>query len=154
MAINIRSKGQRGEREIADMLNSIIADICAELGFDEETCAKALTTVQRNQMQTAVGGNDLTNCFGMSIEVKRQENLSVGTWWKQCVASAKRNGELPVLIYRQNRKAWRIRTYVQLYYPGEGPLDYVEAEFDLDAFKRWFRTWVRMKLENGEGIRV
>ena len=152
--VNIRDKGQRGEREIATLLNGIIYQVAVELGFSEEDCLKAVTTVQRNQMQTAVGGNDLTNCFGMSIEVKRQEQLSVGTWWRQCVDSANRNGELPVLIYRQNRKAWRIRTYVKMYFPTSEYAMYKEAEFDLDAFKNWFRMWVRLKLENGEGIRV
>ena len=77
MGINIRQKGQNGEREVADMLNGIIYLAMRELEFPEEECLKGLKTVQRNQMQTAIGGNDLTNCFGMSIEVKRQEALSV-----------------------------------------------------------------------------
>lgn len=136
MGINIRRKGQSGEREIADMLNFIIYSVMKEKGLYEEECRKGLSTVQRNQNQTAVGGNDLTGCFGLSIEVKRQEQLAVSTWWAQCVASAKRNNEIPILIYRQNRKAWRVRM------PGRvGNIDAI-VEIDIDTFKKFFAEQV------------
>lgn len=152
MAINIRQKGQTGEREIADMLNFIIYKQMQELGFPEDECLKGMTTVQRNQNQSAVGGNDLTNCLGLSIEVKRQEQLSVGTWWKQCVAAADRNNELPVLLYRQNRKPWRARTYAWLSL-ADGKHIRAEVEFDAETFKTWFAHWVRAALMQGDAIR-
>jgi hypothetical protein len=158
MGINIRQKGAEGEREVYKMLNPIIGEVAAAMGLPPEQIEAAKTCVQRNQNQTAVGGCDLTNVFGLAIEVKRQEQLSVGTWWRQCVASAERNNELPVLMYRQNRKPWRVRTYAWLALPGSEPSSYnrqamIVAEFDEDTFKRWFREWVKGRLEQGWEIK-
>ena len=105
MGINIRAKGAGGEREICDVLNSIIQDTMRILKFPPKEVEAAGRTVQRNQNQSAVGGNDLTNTFGLSIEVKRQEQLAINTWWAQCLAAANRNNEHPVLLYRQNGKS-------------------------------------------------
>jgi hypothetical protein len=81
----------------------------------------------------------------MSIEVKRQEQLSVNTWWQQCTAAAERNNEHPVLLYRQNRKKWRCVTLVWLHLPG-GAQQQVRAEFDFDTFLHWFEQWVLRKI--------
>jgi hypothetical protein len=126
-----------------------------ELNYSEEECLRGMTTVQRNQQQSAVGGNDLTNCFGLSIEVKRQEQLSVNTWWQQCVTAAARNSELPVLMYRQNRKPWRIRTLAWLNV-GSSSKAYMQAvvEFDHDTFKKWFYDHVKQMLIDGYEIKV
>jgi hypothetical protein len=113
--------------------------------------------VQRNQNQSAVGGNDLTNTFGMSIEIKRQETLSVPAWWRQCCAAAEKNNELPVLMYRQNRKPWMIRTFGFLHTPAaNGGWTSVQAvvEFDEPTFKSWFKAWVTGKLQNGSEYRT
>lgn len=153
--INIRDKGQGGEREIAQMLNGIIYQVCESFGMTEEECGRALTTVQRNQNQSAVGGNDLTNCFGISIEVKRQESLAVNTWWAQCTAAAARNNELPVLMWRQNRKPWQVRTYAVLPAPGRVPNPkWVVVQFDIDTFKAWFFDWVAAQIKRGWDIRT
>lgn len=155
--IDIRAKGAQGEREVIQMLTPIIMRVMKEMEFPQDQVNAALKMVQRNQNQSAVGGNDLSNTFGMSIEVKRQETLSVNTWWQQCEAAAKRNNELPVLIYRQNRKAWRIRTYGFLHVPADTKgWTSVRAlvEFDEKTFKEWFAEWVRGKLLNGWEIRV
>lgn len=148
MGINIRQKGQSGEREVADMLNFIIYSVMKEMGFPEADCLKGMAAVQRNQNQSAVGGNDLTGTFGFSIEVKRQEQLSVGTWWAQCVAAAAKFSEVPVLLYRQNRKPWRVRSLVWLPLPG-GKQTQIVAEFGIDEFKAWFREQVRLQLLAG-----
>ncbi len=156
MAINARTKGASGEREIADLLNFQIYSVMKKLGYNEADCLKAMTTVQRNQNQSAVGGNDLTNVLGLSIEVKRQENLSIPAWWRQCVAAAERNKEVPVLIYRQNRKPWHIRTLLWAQVPGQVANGYVQVvgEMDLDGFKAWFAEWVRQSLLNGAEVRT
>lgn len=153
MAINVRQKGQTGEREIADMLNYIIYQVMKELGYPEQEALKAMGTVQRNQNQSAVGGNDLTNCLGLSIEVKRQEELSVGTWWKQTVAAAERNGEVPVLMYRQNRKPWHVRTLMWANVPGAGQVQ-ILGEMDIDNFKRWFHEWAKRAITQGAEVRT
>lgn len=154
MTINVVNKGKAGEREVATMLNGIIREVMTAMAFPAEQIEAAAKTVQRNQNQTAVGGCDLTNVFGMSVEVKRQETLSIPAWWRQCVAAAERNNELPVLIYRQNRKPWRVRTYAWLALPGGEPGQYdrqqmIVAEFDEASFKQWFGQWVKGKLEQG-----
>lgn len=151
--INIRQKGAEGEREIYRALNPIVQRVMRELGFPEAEVAAAANAIQRNQNQSAVGGNDLANTFGMSIEVKRQEQLSVNTWWKQCVDAARRNEEHPVLLYRQNGKKWRCITmgYVEL---PKAKYAQLRIEFDWEAFQSWFEQWVRVKLESGEGVRT
>lgn len=140
MAINIRQKGSAGEREVCDMLNFIIYKVMQECGYDESECLKGMSTVQRNPLQSAVGGNDLTGTLGLSFEIKRQEQLSVNTWWAQCEAAAKKLGEVPVLMYRQNGKQWRVVTYVWVPLQN-GKQMQARAEFDIDTFKKWFRAW-------------
>lgn len=155
--INIRQKGAEGERQVIKMLTPIIQDVMREMEFPQEKIDAALKMVQRNQNQSAVGGNDLSNTFGMSIEVKRQEQLSIGTWWKQCEAAAARNNELPVLIFKQNNKPWRIRTLGFLHTPAaNGGWSSVRAqvEFDEATFKTWFRAWVKGQLLNGYEAKV
>lgn len=161
MGINIRAKGANGEREVATLLNGIIVQVMTSMAFPPEQIAAAAKSVQRNQNQSAVGGCDLSNVFGMAVEVKRQENLQVPAWWRQCVAAAERNNELPVLIYRQNRKAWHVRTYAWLALPGgEGGTalwsrqQQIVAEFDIDTFKAYFANWVRGKLEQGWEVKT
>lgn len=157
MGINIRQKGAEGEREVIKLLTPIIVSVMTEMAFPQEKIDDALKMVQRNQNQSAVGGNDLSNTFGLSIEVKRQEALAVNTWWEQCEKAANRNNELPVLIYRQNRKPWRVRTYGFLHTPGrEGGWSSVRAlvEFDEKTFVAWFREWVYAKLLNGYEVKV
>lgn len=152
MSINVRTKGAEGEREVCKIMNEIVCDVMRQLGFPPEQIAMAHNSIQRNQNQTAVGGCDLTNTFGLAIEVKRQEQLSINTWWKQCVASAERNKETPVLIYRQNRKPWQVITFGFLPLPN-GKSVQARMEFSLDSFKSWFHSWVLAKLVEGHQIR-
>lgn len=156
MAINPRTKGAEGEREAAKLLNSVIAWVMTDMGsYSPEEIEAAQRMVQRNQNQSAVGGCDLTNVFGIAVEIKRQETLNVPEWWRQTVRSAERNGELPLLMYRQNRKAWHFRTYGQLFVPATNwkQLQAV-VEFDETTFRQWFSAWVRGKLELGYEIRT
>ncbi len=156
MGIDVRAKGQSGEREVADMLNFIIYKAMQRAGYPEAECLKAMSTVQRNQNQSAVGGNDLTNCLGLSIEVKRQESLAVPQWWRQTVAAAQRNNEVPVLIYRQNRKPWHVRLPIMIATPGEiaqGRLCTV-GEIDIESFKAWFAEWAFQAIQLGKEVRT
>lgn len=153
MGINIRTKGATAEREICDTLNFIIRLCLQELG--EPVPEKPI--VQRNQNQTAVGGKDLSNTFDLAIEVKRQEQLSVNTWWKQCVSQAERNNEKPVLIYRQNRQSWRVVLIGQLSVPslnGSGTaLMQARCEISWEDFQSWFKVYAKRKIQT-EGLRV
>jgi hypothetical protein len=152
--INIRAKGASGETEVAKALEAIIRESMLAL----EIPAPAVAIVQRNQNQSAVGGSDLSNTFGLSIEVKRQEQLSVATWWKQCEASAIPNNERPVLLYRQNGKKWRCVMYGEAVLPA-GPHSIsssvrVLMEIDWPQFLNWFALWVHARLSAGERPRV
>lgn len=140
MGANPRTKGQSGEREICDAMNNVVIAVREALGLSP--LAKEDLPVQRNQNQSAVGGSDLTNPFQMSIEVKRQEQLSLNTWWEQCIVQANREDAAPVLVYRQSRKAWRVRMlgYMQLqgmaaWRTGTG----MQVEVSLEDFLAYFR---------------
>jgi hypothetical protein len=152
--LNIRAKGQGGEREIATILNGIVILAMRELGFPESSVLLASSTIQRNQQQSAVGGSDLLHTFGLSIEVKRQEQLSIETWWLQCTTAAKRNNEWPVLLYRQNHKPWRCVTYMSLPMPFNEPFGHVMAEMSYPNFQMWFKAWVLIKLRQGDEVRI
>lgn len=152
--INVRQKGAEGEREVAKALNAVILRALNEQGHN----VPDTDIVQRNQNQTAVGGNDLSNVFGLSVEVKRQEQLAINAWWAQCVAAAARNAETPVLIYRQNRKAWRVVMNAELPLPmAQGSYRAAKVcrvELSWDDFLEWFYQHVTRKLLNGYEVRV
>lgn len=153
MSINPKTKGASGEREIADVLNMLLCEAMVELQYPADQIGKAQKAVQRNQNQSAVGGCDLTNTFGLAIEVKRQETLSVDAWWRQTTVSALRNNETPVLVYRQNRKPWRVRL------PGLVPFNSGKAvsavvEISWEDFKCFFKNHVKASLLSGESLRI
>lgn len=153
MGINIRQKGAEGERQVYKALNPIIQQVMRELHYPDLQVIAAANAVQRNQNQSAVGGNDLTNTFGLSIEVKRQEQLSVNTWWKQTTDAAKRNNEYPVLLYRQNNKKWQCVTLGTVPLP-TGKLVHVRVQMDWEDFLNWFKEWVRDCLLRGDEVRL
>jgi Holliday junction resolvase - archaeal type len=84
-----RNKGQRGERELARLLEG-------ELGVE----------VTRRLMQTRDGGHDLDG-LPVALEVKRQDVPRVREWWEQTCRQAEAAKLTPVLAYRANRQCWR-----------------------------------------------
>lgn len=141
MGINIRTKGQTGEREVANMLNDVVQRVRKERGLPP--LEDRDLPFQRNQNQSAVGGDDLTNPFKLAIEVKRQEALSVNTWWKQCVASAARSDGRAILIYRQNRKPWRVVMTAPLPITDSKAIGPVRIELEVETFLSWFAEYYR-----------
>lgn len=103
-----RNKGITGEREIINILQPIVDNIY-------ETLAPNLNKplLERNQNQTNKGGYDIIGLDWLGIEIKRQETLQLDSWWKQTVCACKKN-ELPVLIFRQSRKDWKVITIVDI----------------------------------------
>ncbi len=87
-----RNKGANGEREI--------------LKWFEENFAH-LTQLRRNFLQSREGGCDSLSIPGIALEVKRQEQLSVRSWWLQATEQAVKVERMPVLAYRQNRLKWK-----------------------------------------------
>lgn len=146
MAINIRTKGQTGEREVQHVLEEIVRAVITKHSIP----LPIKPIIQRNQNQSAVGGKDLTGTFGLAIEVKRQEQLAINTWWKQCYTAAAELEEHPVLLYRQNGKKWRCVTLanLDLDIDGKAQLMNQRVEMDFDTFKEWFYKWVERALLN------
>lgn len=158
--INIVEKGKEGERQVAKALNGVLNEILCKHEWPAEVVAACKDSIQRNQNQSAVGGCDLSNVFGLAVEVKRQEQLAVNSWWSQCVASAQRNREFPVLVYRQNHQSWLVVMYASLALPvlNEGGSQFASLStrvtIEWDDFLRWFGLWVERKLLNGEYPRI
>lgn len=146
MTINIRQKGANAERELATELNLIVNGVLSRNGFP----LPAKPIIQRNQNQSAVGGSDLTFPVPIALEVKRQEQLSVNTWWRQTEVAAKEFGGTPVLIYKQSRKPWTVVMYVDLPLAGGVHLAGVRATLSWEDFKTWFEQRLTLALRNGE----
>ena len=85
-----RNKGSRGERELFALLS-------VELGI----------VITRNLQQSRSGGADGLDVPGWAIEVKRQESLSIPSWWVQAARQADDLRRRPVLFYRQSRLPWK-----------------------------------------------
>lgn len=84
-----RNKGASGERELADILS-------AALGVK----------VKRKLGQAREGGDDM-QVEHFRIEAKRREAINIHAWCQQVEAVAKQ-GEVPVVMFRRNRDAWRV----------------------------------------------
>ena len=139
MPINIRQKGAQAEREVAKIHNKFFA----ANGF-VDSCGEPLT-LKRNQMQTFGGGYDLVGIPFLALEVKRQEKLSMGVWWRQTLRQTKQ-GQTPVLFYRQSRKPWEIRVPENIF-----DLDCNDCGYSLDAkpvtIIEYFE-WLKLRLDN------
>ncbi len=97
-----RSKGQRGEREVASILNK-------NLGLKSK----------RNLAQYQEGGFDLIGIPNYAIEVKRCEKINIEKWWSQTKEQAEEVSLTPLLFYRKNNDEWKvlmdIDTFCNLY---------------------------------------
>lgn len=123
-----RDKGQRGEREIAQMFVLAMQDVedrTGKPGFSED--------VKRNTLQSDRGGYDLVGVPLLAIEVKRAETPAVNQWWKQCLEQS-RPGLLPVLFYRANRKPWQAVTFTAVHGPNGGFCGYVVSTMSAGEF--------------------
>lgn len=153
MSINARAKGATGEREVVHLLNGIIQRVVDSQEWSADVVKVAMSCIQRNQQQSAVGGQDLNGVFGMSVEIKRVEQINVEKWWEQCVSQAGRNAEHPVLLYRKNHQPWRCVTLGHAPLPG-GRLSSLRVQFEEQPFTVWFYQWVYYKMMSGDLPRV
>lgn len=85
--VNIRVIGQNFERKMSKKFNESFGIDC-----------------QRNLQQSINGGDDLLGVPFFSIELKKHKTKAIGTWWRQCEESARRQGKMPVLIYEMPRQ--------------------------------------------------
>lgn len=153
MGINVRAKGQTGEREVVHLLNAIIERVLDSQEWPEDVVNLSRMCIQRNQNQSAVGGSDLNGVFGLGVEIKRQENIQIDKWWQQCTSQAARNNEHPVLLYRKNHQPWRCVTLGHAPLPG-GRMGSMRVQFEEDSFTTWFYQWVYYKMMSGDLPRV
>lgn len=123
-----KQKGKRGEQEFAQ----ILTDMVYSLGRRGESKGE-LAPWDRVFVDVQANGGDIVSIPGLSIEVKRHETLVVNSWWKQACIQADNIGAIPVLAYRQNRKAWRVCLPAYLLALGlDGHL-----EVSLETFSQW-----------------
>lgn len=86
-----RDKGVRGELEVFKIFENDIG-----------------VSLQRNTQAQYIDGDCDFRIGGFACEIKRQETLSLGSWWKQVCKDAEGSQEVPALIYRQSRQPWRV----------------------------------------------
>jgi hypothetical protein len=106
MAKASRDKGQRGEREVIDLLQPIVDTAYKAAGREPPQLKRT------SSMQADGGGCDVHGLPWLALEVKRCETLQIESWWRQCCEQAK-PGQLPVLVYRQNKRGWRVKLLLQ-----------------------------------------
>lgn len=99
--MNSRSKGARGERELAGILR--------EYGYP---CRRG------QQYSGANGDADVVGLPGIHIEVKRRERLEIYDAIAQAVRDAREN-EKPAVFHRKNNCEWlvtmRLDDFMKLY---------------------------------------
>lgn len=139
-----RNKGKRAEREVKDLLNTVVMEVCDRLQVDVGVRPK----LQRNQLQSDGGGYDLVGIDWIALEVKHQEQMNIESWWVQCVNQAKGN-QMPVLFYRRNHMKWRVRTYGMLWLPNGGTMA-APADFALQDFIDYFRIRLEQELRRSD----
>lgn len=140
-----RNKGQRGEREAAAVLMGWASDVVAHLRSE----GRELPDVElvRNLMQSRAGGYDLDGLDWLALEVKRHETLSVSQWWKQTLMQTK-DGQVPCLMYRQNRTQWKFRVRLPVAHYGEraSGVSLLVVDLSIDEAKKWFQSELYWRL--------
>ncbi len=136
------SKGKRGEQEVVRLLQPVVDRVCEARGLDS-------IKLFRNKNQSALGGYDVDGIDWLALEVKRQENLNLNSWWKQCVRQAGVE-QVPVLIYKQNHKKWKIQMFG--YLDCDGLRVKTRVEITLEAFLVYFETKMCQVFDGRGGV--
>lgn len=176
-----RNKGQRGEREVIQLLQPIVDKLYLEAHMDGPK-------LRRNLMQSQDGGFDVAGLEWLALEVKFQEIENTTGWWKQTckqagtdllgnslvpidteswsMKSITRSGriesvlgqwgsdhiKIPVLIFRSNNKQWKILMVGRLFHGKFSVRTLVRV--DLQAFLAWFEMTLRLRLQRIEEFRT
>lgn len=125
-----RDKGARGEREVIGLLQPIVTEVY-------DSCGLEVPKLQRNSLQADGGGCDIVGLDWIAIEVKWHEKEHVWEWWEQTVRQAGRT-KVPLLIYRGNTRAWKVKTLGRIGI-GKGART-VPVIVRLPDFLDWFRA--------------
>tara|TARA_B100000749_G_C18389759_1_gene449700 strand:- start:141 stop:575 length:435 start_codon:yes stop_codon:yes gene_type:complete len=135
-----REKGARGEREIIALLQPIVTQVCDELN-------RPVFELRRNPSQRfAAKQYDVIGLPWVALEVKRVENLSgLGSWWKQTL-EATNDRQTPVLVYRPNHVAWKVRIRTIVAVVKGGPHIRMTMDLDWHTFLTWFKAKLFVEL--------
>lgn len=136
-----RTKGQVGEREAKAVILGWLEPVYSAAG-------RPLPSLERNQMQSRMGGYDLVGIPWLALEVKRQENLNLADWWRQTLKQADLEaGQIPFLLWRQNRSPWKARVRIQTYHGPSWGLAVIDADLIFDEAKKWLQNeaWGRLQ---------
>lgn len=88
--INSKSKGKRGELEIAHIMQGY--------GYD----------ARRGQQFAGINGDaDVVGVPHLHLEIKRVKALNLDKAMEQSIRDA-RDGEIPVVMHRKDRQPWRV----------------------------------------------
>lgn len=136
MGIKEREKGKKGEREVIALLQPVVNNVYEAFAMDAPL-------LQRNTLQSHVGGCDVAGLPWMALEVKYQEGLTVASWWDQCVRQAGKD-KTPILFYRRNNMKWHVRMLGLLGTPSAGIT--VPVTVSVEAFIAWFRIRLTKEL--------
>jgi len=139
--INVKTKGASAEREIINLFVGTLVLIENDLKQQGYNVPTHSDKIQRNSLQFAKGGADLHGLPYISVEIKRQETLNINTWWNQCEEQAQRTRTIPVLIYKQSRKEWKVISWVKLSDGGTPEVaQWVRAEYSFKSFIAWYKN--------------
>lgn len=171
--INSRAKGQRGERQVIELLQPIIDNVYAQTndylkavnggGLGNAGMALNAPKLQRNTLQSDSGGFDIVGLDWLALEVKNVETSEpsmVDKWWVQAVTQAKKakvgkdsvasekrgNEKRAVLFYKRNRTRWRVRMKGYLSVSSSPEADVKRVVIIADISCEEFLKWFEMRL--------
>jgi hypothetical protein len=134
------AKGKRVERAAVNLLQPVIDKVYGGLGIE-------IPKLFRNgYLAAADGGYDIGGLDWLAFEIKGCETLCIPKWWKQCVRQAKPE-QIPVLLYKQNRRAWKCVMFGYLHVR-KGKRVKARIEVDIDTFLTWFEAKLISELES------
>lgn len=117
MKINSRAKGNKFERDIANLIFDHLGIQC-----------------RRNLEQWRSGGYDVIGLDGWAIECKRHTVIKDGhkqQFWAQAVAQAKQCDARPALIFKADRQPIRAMIHDGVYFPITDYRGTIEMDIEL-----------------------
>ena len=137
MASSKVAKGRRGEQEIQALIQEVADAAYRERGLPAP------------EISRGKHGRDLIGLPWLAPEVKRHEAAgaaSIDDWWDQARRQA-RGGQVPVLIWRQNRRPWHVVLPVAVTIPGTAQRVVTRGDITLDAFRAWLHLAILYSLD-------
>ncbi len=106
-----RQKGASGEREFFKLSNELCEDI--DWPYRDRNGKIFMRHPAPRHCEGQSDNHDALGVLPVSIEVKRQERLTIPAWIEQ-VREQTRDHQTPILAYRQNGKPWTVLAVMDL----------------------------------------